>query len=77
MKGDTIMCSFKTMIKMVLGIGLLLIVGYVAFPAFQTQIAAIAPYLLFLVCPLVMIFMMKGMNNPPQEKVKKPDQEDK
>ncbi|MBF8179638.1 MAG: DUF2933 domain-containing protein [Burkholderiaceae bacterium] len=71
------MCSFKTMIKMAVGIGLLLIVGYVAFPAFQTQITAIAPYLLLLVCPIVMVFMMKGMNNPQKEKDKKPDQEDK
>jgi len=64
------------MIKMAQEIGLLLIVGYVAFPVFQTQIAAIAPYLLFLVCSLVMIFMMKGRNNPPQEKDNNPDQED-
>lgn len=71
------MCSMKTIIKIALGIGLLLVIGYVAFPQFRTMIVAFAPYLLFLACPLAMYFMMIGMNTPPQEKDKKPDQEDK
>lgn len=73
------MCSIKTMVKIALGIGLLLIVGYVIFPQFQTAIAAGAPYLLVLACPIAMVLMMKGMNMP-QEKEKKerpPDQDDK
>ena len=71
------MCSMRTMIKIILGIGLLLVVGYIAFPQFQTVIAAAAPYLLVLACPLAMYFMMKGINTPPQDKEKKPDQNDK
>lgn len=68
------MCSIKSMIKIAFGIGLLLITGYLAFPQFQTTIAALAPYLLILACPLAMFFMMKGMNTQSQEKEKKPDQ---
>ena len=71
------MCSIKTIIKIALGIGLLLLIAYVAFPQYQATIGALAPYLLFLACPLAMFFMMKGMNTPPQEKDKKPDQKDK
>lgn len=70
------MCSMKTMIKIAVGIALLLIVGYVAFPQSRTLIAAAAPYLLFLTCPLAMYFMMKG-NSPPHEKEKTPDHDDK
>ena len=69
------MCSIKTMVKVALGIGLLLVVGYMLFPQFQTVIAAAAPYLLVLACPLAMVFMMKGMNM--QEKERKPDRDDK
>lgn len=71
------MCSIKTMVKIALGIALLLTVGYLAFPQFQPVIAAVAPYLLALACPLAMVFMMKGMNTPQREKEKKPDQSDK
>ena len=71
------MCSIKSMIKIALGMGLLLVVGYMAFPQSQAVIAAVAPYLFFLACPIAMYFMMKGMNTSPQDKEKKPDQEDK
>ncbi len=67
------MCSIKTMLKIALGMILLLITGYVAFPAFQLRIVAAAPLLLVLACPLSMFFMMKGMNHSTQEK--KPDQD--
>lgn len=70
------MCSIKTLIKIALGLVALLIAGYVIFPQSRAFITAIAPYLLFLTCPLAMVFMMKGMNTP-QEKEKKPDQDDK
>ena len=69
------MCSMKTMIKIVLGMGALLLVAYVAFPQFQPTIAAMAPVLLALACPLGMLFMMGGMNN--QEKEKKPGRDPK
>ena len=72
------MCSMKTMIKMILGIGLLLIVAYVVFPRFQASIASMAPLLLALACPLAMLFMMEGMGgNNNQEKEKMPDRDHK
>jgi len=69
------MCSVKTMVKMVLGIGVLLIIGYAVFPDLRNAIAIAGPYLLFLACPLAMFFMMKSMNM--QDNEKKPDQDEK
>lgn len=56
-------CSMKTMLKV--GFGVLLSLGafYLAFPAFREVILAIAPFLLFLICPLSMFLMMKGMSS--------------
>lgn len=71
------MCSMKTMIKIMLGIVLLLAIGYVVFPQWQASIAILAPYLLILACPLMMYFMRKEKNTPSQEKEQMPDQEDK
>lgn len=67
------MCSVKTMIKIALAIGVLLIVSYAAFPGARALIAAVGPYLLLLACPLAMYFAMRGMNRPPQETEKKSD----
>lgn len=71
------MCSMKTMIRIALGIGVLLIVGYAIFPSSRGWIAAIGPYLLILTCPLTMYYAMKGTKNPPQEAEKQPDQHHK
>lgn len=65
------MCSMKTMLKIAVGIGVLLLVTYFAFPQFQPAIAAMGPWLLVLACPLGMMFMMGGHKN--QEKEKTPD----
>lgn len=70
------MCSIKTMVKIVLGIVLLLLMGYMIFPQYQAAIVALAPYLLVLACPLAMFFMMAGKNTPPREKKTKPGQDD-
>lgn len=69
------MCSIKTMVKILLAIGVLLLVGYVVFPDIRNAIAIAGPYLLFLACPLAMFFMMKSMNM--QDTEKKPDQDGK
>jgi hypothetical protein len=69
------MCSIKTMIKIAIGIGVLLIVGYAAVPEMRNMIAIVGPYLLFLACPLAMFFMMKSMNM--QDTQKKPDEDEK
>lgn len=41
---------------------LALTAAYVMLPSFQTFIAGIAPFLLLLVCPLSMFFVMREMN---------------
>lgn len=71
------MCSVKTMVKIALGIGLLLVMGYVIFPQYQAAIAAVAPFLLVLACPLAMYFMMAGKSAPPRERETKPGQDDR
>ena len=68
------MCSMKTMFKIVLGIGLLLLVTYVAFPQFQHAIAAMAPILLALACPLGMLFMIGEKDDRGKEKMPDLDQ---
>ena len=69
------MCSVKTMVKFAIGLAVLLVVGYVAFPQYQGAIRAFAPFLLILACPLAMYFGMKGMK--PRDEPKPPRQEDK
>jgi hypothetical protein len=59
----------KTMIKIALGIGLLLIVGYLTLPQYHATFASLAPFLLALACPLAMYFGMRGMH---EEKRKMP-----
>ncbi|MGX0939631.1 DUF2933 family protein [Cupriavidus metallidurans] len=69
------MCSFKTLVKFGLGLGVLLAVGYVVFPQYQATIRAIAPIFLILACPLAMYFGMKDMK--PHDERKTPRQDDK
>lgn len=56
------MCSAKTMLKV--GLGMLAVVGiaYMALPDFRTWILAASPTLLFLLCPISMLFCMKMMH---------------
>lgn len=61
------MCSAKTMIKIALGIGLLLAIGYLAFPQFQVVIASLAPYFLILACPIAMYLGMRGMHKDEKQ----------
>lgn len=55
-------CNMKTMLKV--GLGMLLVTGiaYAALPEFRTWILAASPTLLFLLCPLSMLFCMKMMH---------------
>ncbi len=66
------MCSYKTMIKIFLGIGALLLGAYVILPESRPTILAIAPVLLLLACPLAML-MMGRMNDHEKEKRTEPD----
>lgn len=62
------MCSLRTMVKIGIGLALLLVVGYVAFPQYQSAIRAFAPFLLVLACPLAMYFGMKQMKQGDERK---------
>jgi hypothetical protein len=55
------MCNMKTMLKV--GAGMLVAAGtaYLLLPQFREMIVALAPTLLFLLCPLSMLFCMKMM----------------
>jgi hypothetical protein len=53
-----------------------LVLAYAALPQFRLLIAAAGPYLLFLLCPLSMLFMMKGMQSN-QEKLSSDTQLDR
>ncbi|RKF35749.1 DUF2933 domain-containing protein [Paraburkholderia fungorum] len=53
----------KTMLATGAGLLGVLAVAYIAFPQFQSLVLSLGPYLLFLLCPLSMLFMMKGMNS--------------
>jgi hypothetical protein len=55
-------CDTKTMVKTAIGLGLLGVIAYFALPQFRSFILGISPFLLGLVCPLSMIFMMKAMS---------------
>lgn len=67
------MCSLKTMVKILLGIGALLLAAYLVLPESRSTITAIAPVLLVLACPLAML-MMGGMNDEKKDKKQDPDQ---
>jgi hypothetical protein len=57
----------KTMV--VTGVALLaaLALAYTALPQFRTLVVSAGPYLLFLLCPLSMLFMMKGMQSSSKD----------
>jgi hypothetical protein len=54
-------CNMKTMMK--IGGGMLAAAGvaYVLLPQFRELIVALSPALIFLLCPLSMLFAMKAM----------------
>ncbi len=56
------MCSPKTMLKIGAVLAVILVVGAILFPQFRATIISLAPLALFAICPLSMIFCMKGMN---------------
>ncbi|MCI2808856.1 DUF2933 domain-containing protein [Eoetvoesiella caeni] len=56
-------CDVKTMLKGGLGLAALIAVAYAALPVAREWIATVSPFLFFLICPLMMLFMMKGMQS--------------
>ncbi len=65
-------CDAKLMVKMAVWLGAGLAVAYFALPAAQVLILASAPFLVALICPVAMLFMMKGMNGGKQDERAKP-----
>lgn len=70
-------CNMKTMLKV--GLGMLLVTGiaYAALPEFRTWILAASPTLLFLVCPLSMLFCMKMMHGQNEQSCQKSGADEK
>ncbi|KGH20555.1 hypothetical protein P606_20240 [Comamonas thiooxydans] len=60
------------MLKMAVWLGLGLAVAYFAIPAAHALILASAPFLVALICPVAMFFMMKGMNGNQKDESAKP-----
>lgn len=56
-------CDMKTMLKGGLGLALITAVAYAAMPQAREWIIAASPFLFFLICPLMMLFMMNGMHS--------------
>ncbi len=55
-------CDKSTMIRLGIGAAIVLAVAYAMFPVVQAWIVAAAPLLLLLLCPLMMVFCMRGMH---------------
>jgi hypothetical protein len=60
-------CNMKTMITTGTVLLVVLAAAYAAFPQFRTLVLSGGPFLLFLLCPLSMFFMMRSMNASKDE----------
>lgn len=69
-------CDSKMMVKIAVGLGVALAVAvaYFALPAAHAFILASAPLLVALICPVAMLFMMKGMNENRKDESARPDE---
>lgn len=56
-------CDMKTMLKAGLCLATLVAVAYALFPGARELILGLSPALFLLLCPLMMLFMMKGMQS--------------
>jgi len=65
-------CDMRTMIKVAVGLGAGLVVAYTALHEARAFIQAVAPILLVLICPVAMLFMMKGMRDNNKDMSSKP-----
>jgi predicted phage tail protein len=62
------MCSTKTMIKVSLAVGALMLASAMLFPSLRATLFAMAPFALFAICPLSMILGMRMMHsNAPEQ----------
>ena len=56
-------CDMKMMLKAGAGLAVGIAVAYAVFPAARELLVAVGPFLFLLICPLMMFFMMKGMQS--------------
>jgi hypothetical protein len=61
-------CDMKMMLKAGLALAAVVAVVYAALPDAREWISAVAPSLFFLICPVMMLFMMKGMQSCDTQK---------
>lgn len=52
------------------------LVAYIGLPQFHAWIASASPLLIVLLCPLSMLFMMKGMHSETEHKAPSPEARD-
>ncbi len=62
------MCSPKTMLKIGVAIVVALAVGFIAFPQLRPWLISVAPFALFALCPLSMLFMGNMMGDKKKKK---------
>jgi len=64
----------KTMITSGVVLLVVLAAAYAAFPQFRTLVLSGGPFLLFLLCPLSMFFMMKSMSHSKDDHRTRPSE---
>lgn len=56
-------CNKKTMLRVGVGLAVVFSIAYFLLPDMRTWLVASAPFLVALICPLAMLFMMKSMGS--------------
>ena len=59
-------CNVKFLLKIAGGLAALLAVGYWALPEYRTEIVALAPLFVAVLCPLSMLMMVWFMQRPDE-----------
>ncbi|GJH28584.1 DUF2933 domain-containing protein [Caballeronia novacaledonica] len=66
-------CNTKTMVTIALALALILAIGYWALPQIRGELSTFIAMASVLICPLSMLFMMRGMQTPV-DRPEKPSQ---
>lgn len=67
------MCSPRTMVKIGVVLAVPLLAGFIFLPQFRVAILGLTPFALFALCPLSIIFCMKGMMGNKKDELCKHD----
>ncbi|WP_250478270.1 DUF2933 domain-containing protein [Caballeronia sp. INML1] len=57
-------CNTKSMVTIALALALILAIGYWALPQIRGEFSTFVAMASVLICPLSMLFMMRGMQTP-------------